>query len=221
MTRLRGEDGVGLVELVIALALMTIVAGIAYAGLGSFVTSSKAIDDRALATDATRTALERIVRDLRAANPIDALPGATPVSAYDTAVSFSVHCSPAGTGTCNAQGLRPLRYETVAGELRRTEGGVTSALLRPTGPTSVPLTVRAGAIVNTAAEPVFAYYDVAGDPLVTSGPDAVTSTLVRDCARTVEVHLRVQAQDRDADAIVDLRTRVDIRNFHEVSSCTA
>lgn len=221
MSRLRGEEGVGLVELVVALALTAVVSGIAYAGLGSFASSSKAVDDRALAMDATRTALERLVRDLRAANPIDALPSGTPVATYETAISFSVHCADAGVGTCSAEGLRPVRYVVAGGELRREEGGTSGALLAPTGVASVPLAERAGAVVNGTDEPVFTYYDADGDVLATSGTDVVTSTRIRDCARSVEVRLRVVAQDRDADSIVDLQTLVDLRNFHEVSSCAA
>lgn len=217
--RSRDEDGIGLVELVAAVALMSIVAAIAYAGLDSFTRASSATDDRALATVDARTALERLTRDLRAANPIDALPASTPVSAYDTAVSFSVHCSAPSTDGCSAGRLRAIGYAVVDGRLERTENGTTAALLAPTGPASVPLAVRAGAVANTAAEPVFTYFDAAGDPLPTAAPDAVTSTHIRDCARAVEVRLRVVAEDGDADSAVDLRTRVDLRNFHEVSSC--
>ena len=221
MNRLCGEEGIGLVELVVALALTAVISGIAYAGLGSFAATSKAVDDRAVAMDTTRTALERLVRDLRAANPIDALPTGTAVSTYDTSVAFSVHCADAGIGTCAGDGLRPVRYQVVTSELRRFEGTTSGSLLAPTGHESVPLGQRAGAVVNGAGEPVFTYYDASGDALPTTGPGAVTSIRIRDCARAVQVRLLVVAQDGDPDSTVDLRTRVDLRNFHEVSSCAA
>lgn len=219
MTRLHDEDGIGLVELVVALALMILVSGIAYTGLGSFTRASKATDDRALVTAEARTALERLLRDLRAANPIDALPSATPVSAYDSAVSFSVHCATPGVDGCSAQNLRALRYAVVGSRLERTEGGVTSVLLGPHGSATVPADQQAGAVSGGGAA-VFTYYNAFGDVLSTVAGSGVTSSHIRDCARSVEVRLHVLAADGDAASAIDLRTRVDLRNFNEVSRCS-
>lgn len=219
MRRFGGEDGVGLVELVVALGLMAVVAGIAYSGLGSFARASKATNDRAVVTAEARTALERLLRDLRAANPIDALPAAAPVSTYDNAVSFSVHCATPGVDGCSAQRLRPVRYAVVGSRLERTEGGVTSVLLGPTGSTAVPVDQRSGA-VSGGGGPVFTYYNADGDVLSTAPGSGVTSSHVRDCARSVEVRLHVIAADGDPASAIDLRTRVDLRNYYEVTPCS-
>lgn len=210
------EGGFTLVELLVSMVIFSIVATVAFAGLNSLTTASSGASDRALAIADTRTALEQLVRDLRAANPIDAV---TPVPAYDRSINFSVYCSTSGVDGCVGE-LRPLRYRVAANALTRDRAGSVATLVGPEGTTAVPLAERRGAVINTSAQPVFTYYDEDGDRLLTTGPTALPSSSFRDCAKSVEVHLVVVAVSGDPSSAIELRTRIDLRNYNEVTACT-
>lgn len=218
------EDGMTLVELLVAMVLFTLLSIAAFAGFESISTTNRKVDDRSIALAETRQGLELMIRDLRAADPIDPR---TPVSDYDTTVGFNVYCAQPGVSGCGANKLRPIRYTFVADPSRpdsfslQRVAGSTVTFIGPSGPDGLPRSLQRSAIVNTAAEPVFTYYDAQGVPLVTTGTGAAPPTNFQNCARRVEIHLVVQAEAGNPSSRVDLRTTVDLRNFHEVKQCTA
>lgn len=216
--RLADEGGFSLPELMVAMVIMVAVAGVAFAGLNSVTTTSYGVEERNIALAETRGALELIIRDLRAANPINPR---TPVSDYDAAVDFDVYCSAAGVGACGADNFQPIEYRVAASQLVRTTDGTTTMRLGPSGPASLPAHLQRGAIVNDpATEPVFTYFDANGTPLVTQGATAAVPTTFQNCARSVRIHLVVRAESNNPSSRVDLETTVDLRNYHEVSQCT-
>jgi type II secretory pathway pseudopilin PulG len=206
-----------LVELLVAMVLFTLLSTAAFAGFSSISSANRKVDDRSLALVEVRQALELMIRDIRAADPIDPR---TPVSDYDTTVGFNVYCSQPGVNGCGANRLRPLRY-TLAGHGLQRVAGSTVTFIGPSGPSSLPLALQRSAIVNTAAQPVFSYYDAKGVRLVTTGTGAVPATNFQNCARRVEIHLVVRAESGNPSSRIDLRTTVDLRNYHEVKQCTA
>lgn len=210
------EDGFTVVELAVTMGLMSLVAGVAVSGLNNVVTNTRRVEDRAFAVSDARQAVELIIRDTRAANPIDPVAN---VADYDTTIAFSVHCATPGTDGCSSQGLRQITYQVRANALERVAAGVTTLRLGPQGPATLPVTLQQGAILNTPAEPVFTYYDAVGNRLETQGAGAVATTTVQNCARSVEVRLRVRAASGEESAVIDLTTTVDLRNYHEVSQC--
>lgn len=214
--RLDDEGGFSLVELLVSMALFSIVSVVALGGLNSLTEASSGTNERALAIADMRTALEQVVRDLRAANPIDAV---NPVTAYDTSISFSVYCATSGADGC-VNKYRQLTYQVTANALTRTRAGTVATLVGPDGTTALPPAQRHGAVVNTSDQPVFTYFDRAGIKLTTTGPGSLPSSSFRDCARSVEVHLVVAAVPGDPVSTVELRTRVDLRNYNEVTECT-
>jgi hypothetical protein len=206
------------VELAVTMMLFGLVSVVAFHGLDSMTRASAGVSDRARAVADTRSAIELLVRDLRGANPIDALDALQPVSTYDASISFSVYCDASGVNGC-VSNLRKVTYAVAGNELTRTQGGVTSTLVGPE-PSGRPVAERRGAVVNSAAQPVFVYFDLAGDRLETTGPFAVASSTFRDCAQSVAVHLVVMAVPGDPRTAVDMSTRVDLRNYNEVGACT-
>jgi prepilin-type N-terminal cleavage/methylation domain-containing protein len=218
LRRTRREDGgFALVELIVAMGLMSVLAIAGYTSVDTFTRATHHAQERSEGVAEARTAMEIILRDLRAANPIDAV---TPVSSYDTRVSFSVYCSNVGTDGCGSNNLRSVTYQVTANELQRVANGRTATLLGPSGSTAVAAALRHGAIVNTADEPPFRYFDAQGQQLTTQGVSAVPATKFRDCARSVEIHLTVLTVDDQPSSSVELVSKVDLRNYNEVSQCT-
>ncbi len=95
-----------MVELLIVMSLLSVVLSLAGVGLVSLSRAAKETQDRAEATTVLRQAVERLSKDIRAANPIEVL---ADVSDYDDKIAFSVFCTPPASG-CSASGLRPLIY---------------------------------------------------------------------------------------------------------------
>jgi hypothetical protein len=158
--------------------------------------------------------METIIRDLRAANPIDALAS---VPAYDREVTFSVYCK-TGTPQCT-NNLRSVTYRASGARLDRIVGGGAVPLLKPLGTPSRAEPLPRGALLNSGAEPVFTYFRRDGSRIETAGAAASPSTTFRDCAKTVRIHLKVRAGSNEPTALVDLTTDVALRNYNEVSGC--
>jgi type II secretory pathway pseudopilin PulG len=203
------ESGVTLIELGVVLAA-------AASGLVSISDAAKSTQDRSEAISELRLAVERIAKDARAANPIDAIDAALPVTTYETSLSFSVYC--ASGPNCGTDNLRRMTYRVVDNRLEMVTNGTVSTLIRP-DTTSFPPSQSKFAIVNSPAEPVFAYFDRDGDRLETSGGTAVSRITLRDCTRTVRIHLRMVAESGDLDNPISLVTSVTLRNFNEVTGC--
>lgn len=212
-----GEEGFSLVELLVVMLVMSIVSAIVMAAMVSYTRSTAAAEARTRALSDTRRAVETITRDLRAANPIDAV---TPVSLYDSQVEFSIYCSNAGVGECGANNLRQVRYRYDAATRTLYRDVVTGSapLLGPTDTPSLAASKRLGAVVNSSSQPVFQYFDRDGNRFNTTSGNAPPATTFRDCAKTVRIHLVVRSE-ANTDATVDLTTDVALRNYNEVDGC--
>jgi type II secretory pathway component PulJ len=214
--RLNDEQGTSLAELVVVIALLAIVGTMIAQSMVSAVRVSTSGEDRSFTLADTRTALERVERDIRAANPIET---AATVSAYDTSVSFSIYCANAGTGSCGSDHLRLVTWRVVGNRLERAEGGVVGYELGPSGPAGYPVNQQRGAVVNPTIRPVFTYYDASGTRMPTAGVGALAPEQFRQCAKEVVVTLVANAESGTAPSTIDLSTSATIRNFHEVSGC--
>jgi type II secretory pathway pseudopilin PulG len=215
---LDADPGFTLVELTMVALLMGIFGLVACQSLFTFLRTADVAQANAFALADARTALERMSRNIRAANPIMALDPSIPVSAYDNQISFSVYCSTPGARGCSDNRLRPVSYVRSVNYIQETIGGEQGIVLAPVGPASVPVDLRPGAVVNTASQPIFTYRDKSGVPIPTSG-SAPPATRFRDCTKSVEIHLVVRADSRSPDRTIDLKTRVDLRNHQAVSGC--
>lgn len=206
------DSGFTLTELMMVVALLGVVLGMVYANMDIFLKISGATESKSATVSTTRTAMERVTRQIRAANPIDVLPDP---SAYANEIAFSVYCSSPGVQGCGSDHLRQVAYRLTANAIVETIGATSVTILGPEGPAAVPVAERRGAVVNGAEQPVFRYFDRDSQPL---SPATDPPTTFRDCTKSVEIHLVVVARDRGPER-VDLTTRVDLRNFNEVAGC--
>jgi len=214
----RGEDGFSLLELLVVVGIMAIF-GIAIAqGLQSFTATTASTEHKNVALGDVRIATESISRDMRAANPVEAVQAPLTVAGYDNRISFTVYCATPGDNGCSSIHARKVVYSMQNNELVQTVGLRTRKLLLPDpGLASLPAAQRPGAVVNTAAQPVFTYYTQKGTGLSTSG--STSATTFRNCTKTVKIHLVVIADPRRADTAINLITQVDLRNSNEVTNC--
>lgn len=203
------QAGFSVMELAVVVFIMGILGLTLMTSLDSFTRTTKTVQDKGRALTDGRTALERVTRDLRAANPIDEYA----IGLYNTEARFSVFCSNPGVGTCSSDSLKPLVYRVVSNRLERVVGTqVPTVLIGPDGPTAVPVGQQRGAVVNGTSQPVFTYYDKNGVAFDTA--TALPRT-IHDCTRSVQIHLKVVAESRDLTNTIDLITKVDLRNFNE------
>jgi len=213
---LRNEEGFSIAELMMTVFIMGLILAIVQTSLNAFVKTTDATQSKSFSLADTRLALERTAAQIRAANPIDAL---SPVSRYDTEISFSVYCSTPGVRGCGTNRLRPVAYKVADNKLTQTIAGVTAEVVGPQGPASVPQNQKRGAVANPTTLPVFRYFDREGQPYATTGAGAPPSTTFRDCVKSVEIRLMVVSEHRKPQNTIDLLTRVDLRNHNEVAEC--
>lgn len=212
------EDGFTLPELLITTLLMGIVSLILFTTTSSLTQTAARTESRSQTLSSARTALERIARDLRAANPVDELTAGTPTSLYDSSVSFKVYCA---SGLNCVDMLRTMTYRVSGNRLEAISGGTTTVLQGPEGSSTLQDSLRRGAVVNSAAEPVFEYFRRDGSKISTSNVAnvGIPSTYFRDCTKKVKIHLKVRAQANEPSQVVDLVTTVTLRNHNEVNPC--
>lgn len=225
----RGEEGFNLLELLIVMALLSVVMSLAVAGLLSINDATRSTEEKSFSDTELREAVEELARYIRASNPIDVQtvpqPCVTPpcpqapVSTYDNQISFEVYCTPVG-GTCSTRHLRQLVYRVVSNRLELSVGGgAFRTILGPSLTSALPITARQFAIVNSATEPVFTYLRDDGTPLATGGLSPAPPERFRDCTQAVRIHLRMITEPGNTRAPADLTTTVTLRNFNEVTGC--
>lgn len=212
------EDGFTLPELLITTMLVAILSITLFSMSDALTRTVATTENRSRSVTDARTALERIARDLRAANPIDELSGG-PTSQYASEVSFDVFCS--GGQACSTSGLRPVKYTVSGGTLTQTIGTSTARLLGPQGTPSLPVRLRRGAILNESDEPVFTYYRANGSEITTADVvgEGIPTTYFRDCTKRVKIRLLVRSEPNKADKVTELTTTVTLRNHNEVNPC--
>ena len=153
-TVLHDERGMTIGELAVVALLTGLVGAMIFTSLSTTVRAGVLTQDKSASLQDMRTAIEVIERDLRAANPIDAIDSSLSVSQYATKLSFSVYCATVGLDDCNNQHLRPVTYQLVGNRLERVQGSTTKVLVGPSGPAALPAAQQRGAVVNASTQPV-------------------------------------------------------------------
>jgi len=216
----RADDGFTLTEVLITTLLMGIVTIILLTTMTSLTTLAARTEARSTTLSSTRTALERVSRDLRAANPVDPLPTGVATEKYDNSITFKVYCASGPGCTSNLRAVT-YAYDATTAQLTATTGGTTTVLQGPEGTSTLQIGLRRGAVLNTASQPVFRYYGRNGAQIATS-PSPLAGqppSYFRDCTKQVEIHLIVRSEANKPDQTTDLSTTVTLRNHNEVNPC--
>ncbi len=218
-TSRKDEAGYTVLEVMVVLLLFGIFGVAVATSLSAFIRTTRVADDKTSAVADVRVAEEAVARDLRAANPIDDIAPAS-VTTYENKVSFSVYCSPPGTGSCGANRLRKVTYQLVANRFEQVVGSTTRVLVGPNAHDAVPVNERLGAVVNASSDPIFTYLDRTGQILDTTGnATSVTTRRIHDCTKSVRIHLKVISEPRKTTTPYNLVTTVELRNYNEVNGC--
>lgn len=219
--RLADERGTTIAEVAVATMLIGMIAAVIMTSTTTMAQTSARMEERTFGNTDLRGALEIVERDLRAANPIVALPPAQPVSLYRTEVSFTIYCSNAGVGDCNTRNERPITYRLNGNTLERVVGANVQRLIGPSGPASLPLAKQHGAVVNTGGRSVFRYFDERGAELATTGSSVPPSSHFRLCTLSMRIDLVVVVEAGDTPVTDDLTTSGTLRNYRtrDVSGC--
>jgi prepilin-type N-terminal cleavage/methylation domain-containing protein len=215
--RVDKDDGFSLVELLVVVLIMSAFMLILYSSMDSFLRINDVTQGRSFSLASSRSALERAAKEIRAANPISLQ---SPVTLYNTQVSFNVYCSQVGVNGCTSLNLRPVTFTVVNNAFVQQRPSGSSPIVGPEGPEAVPIAERRGSVVNPSTRPVFRYYDRQGVMLnATGGASGDPATDFRDCTRRVEILLIVVSEHRRPNSTIQLTTDVDLRNFHRISTC--
>jgi type II secretory pathway pseudopilin PulG len=161
----RAEEGVGLVELLVVITLMSILGSVFVNGIVSGLRTTTQVQDRTYTLADLQKSAERLARDLRTADPVE---GGT---AGATGLQVRIYRN----GQCFREIYRLIGTQLV----RHTQGPLSPAPSGPTTPTNrtactspaatnpppngLPQQVLMDGLV--AATPVFTYFDVNGNAL--------------------------------------------------------
>ncbi|HVL98408.1 MAG TPA: hypothetical protein VM324_03865 [Egibacteraceae bacterium] len=204
-SRLRGEEGITLVELLVVTLLMAVIGGIVLTGVVSAHRVTRHTESRVQALTAIHHTMIGVGRHVRAADSRDAV---------NTAL---IAASPERLETDVLRGTRRIRYTYTlsAGRLierRRVWDATASLTSTPTSDRS--RTLMAG-LVNGASQPLFSYR--ASDGSCVTGCTNSTGAYVGGpapaaaLAEIVEVGLRVR-RDVGQGPPIEVVTRVVLRN---------
>jgi type II secretory pathway pseudopilin PulG len=190
----RGEDGFTLAEALVMTVLFAIVGTIVTAASVSGLRHQTQLQDRSKVLAQARTALERIDRDIRSANPLLAV----------TSTQLVLH-------VVEPKVTRTVTYSVSNHKLSASESDTTSA-----GVTTTSSTVLLSNLVNPASNPIFSVSPIPGYAApagsgVTASTCAMSSGFDPGCVGTVTVHVMVQPSTLAAPVNVS-DNGTDLRN---------
>lgn len=216
LSRLRRSEDAGftLVEALTTFILIGIVGGMMATGIASGARSTATVEDQVRATAKLRTAVERLARELRTADPIE-LGTAGPQRLQVRIVRNDV-CRRFAYNLVGADLLQyvqaPLSPAPAPLGSRTVVGACTSPAAAWPLPAGTPATVLAPQLSTTA--PIFTYYDAAGAVMAFGGGGPTLSeknivririTLRRELPgrKPIQVSTDVQVRNGDANRAVD------------------
>lgn len=199
MARRHDERGVTLVELLVVVVLMALVGGVLVSGVVANERVTRQVQERTYTSTDLQTVVERMGRDIRAADPVQAVVGA---SSLQIRVFRGAACY---RYAYVVEGTELVQYTQQLTPDPNPIGSPTnySACSTPTVSSTIPATAqRRVLIAGLASSAVFTYQDAAGATL--AFPGATLSTI-----RTITVTVSHAATDRP-DMVIT--TSVNVRN---------
>ena len=185
---MEGEDGFSLIELMVVMSLMLIIGGVVVNGIVSGLRASERGQQRVVALTDLERAAERMARDLRFADPVDA--------ASPTSVIVNVLRDNGGT-----QVRHRVTYTVASGAI-----GESRAIYSPPSAAS-PVSTATRTVIDDLepATTVFAFAKADGSTWV-SGTDPTTELA------EIQLDLRRELPDQDP---IEVETSVFVRNVDD------
>ena len=216
LRRLRGssDSGFTLVESLTTFILLGIVGAMMATGITAGLRTTSTVEDQVRATAKLRTAVERLARELRTADPVElgtAGPQRLQVRIVRNGVCQRIAYRLVGSSLMQyVQGPLSPAPAPVGG--RTVSGACTSPAATEPPPAGLPATVLAPQLATTTA--VFTYFDSAGTvmPFGSGGPSLsekniarIRITLRRELTgrKPILVTTEVQLRNGDANRAVD------------------
>lgn len=192
--RSRDDGGFTLVELLVVLVILSILGGVTTTAVVTTLQSAAHTEQRVQALHELETALQRITRDLRVAEPLVLSPDAT-------SGDFEAFQTDLGATVVRSGAPEDVRYRLVGD----SEDGPQQLIREDTGQTLVTL-------VDNGGEPVFEYLRFDGEPL-----DCTDLTDVDDCRdrlmRASQIRIRLVRVIDEGNAPVRAETIVGVRSI--------
>jgi type II secretory pathway pseudopilin PulG len=199
-TPTRGQDGFTLVELSVVLTTMLVIAASLFAVLNSLTNTAGRIQALVNNQETVRFGLDRLQRDLRAANPVDPLSSS---GAYRNAIQIELGPNP-GTRV----------YIRWLYDMTPTSSTYEALLRQVMSGSGANAAVTSQAAVITRVRnletgtPLFTYYDSGGNDLVSANP--TTPANVANCA--IRVHVQVNSDSQPGPQPFSENIDVELRN---------
>jgi prepilin-type N-terminal cleavage/methylation domain-containing protein len=204
----RREGGYTLIEMMIAMSLMSLVTTAAFGVVNVMSNQAMAASDRLTAQGEAQTIADRITKDLRTAVAPSA-PTAAFASAATNDVVFYASLSDLSTG-----GQGPTRLHAYTSLVPGTsiyvfhEDATKPIVVNGSYTyTSTPISRIDGEYIDTS-KPIFSYWDAAGAPIPATTPITDATTLQGIDAVGITLRVRVHAHS----PVVVISTRIHVRN---------
>ena len=190
--RLRAEDGVSVIEMLVSMAVLGIFFATFATVVGSSIRHGSEIQEQAILQTEVRSAVDKLVADLRQSTNA----GDTSLARISTATATQLtFISPDRAPTMH---VRRIAYQVTGGQLQRAIATSTSTASPWTIPALGAWATLVRSVVGTTI-PVFSYFDANG-----------ASTAVAANIKTVRIHVALQTATAPGRQLV-YDTRVTLR----------
>ncbi|MFA9445650.1 type II secretion system protein J [Egicoccus sp. AB-alg6-2] len=199
------EQGFTLVELLVSMVLLGVVGSVVVSAIVTGMQSARTTTARTMAIHELEVALQRVGRELRAADPLYVSEN----GAYGTQIGAEVvrngQVQVISFAVVEEDGQQFLVQDTAIGDIADIESGVVEL-------TTLPRRTLVTAVDN-GSDPVFTYFDDYGDPIVctppTPGPSEACDLAYSDAYK---IGLRLERTLSDQSP-VRAETYITVRNM--------
>lgn len=215
IARLRGERGMTLTELLVAISVSSIILGAAVTAFTSYLTQSATAEKAANSQDTARNALDQMSIQLRSATS-NAATGNQPVEAFGAYNLVWLAPIPGTSTTNNPLGLRHIRYCVDSSNPNNEKLWLQTAPFSTTSNRNWPAT---GSCPANSWPTAMAVADNIVN-VVQNTPMFVTPTDSQGNVTDVNVNTLVDVDANDSKPATSVRTSVTLRNLNHTPSAT-
>lgn len=216
----RDEKGVTMVEVIVAMLLLSIIMVVAFDFLDRTSLIAVKTDSHARAEDETQRVLRTVTQHLRGAAPVTGpCTTASFPTGYGDCVTFTVPRTITGSGTCKeTRFVIGLVDDTAASApaderlLRIDRHEYSAASSCPVAAAAAPASsvtnrILLRRVVNPVGKPLFTYYDTDGAPISTT-----TAAGIAAVPKAATVHVELHTRYRTGSKAIVLTSSAALRN---------